>query len=85
MTSDAATLTVHYVVQFSAARSSGWETGRVAVITVRRGDDGPGTVTVNYATSDGAATAGQDYTATRGTLTFGPDEAEKSFTIPPPR
>ena len=28
------------------------------------------TVTVDYATSDGTATAGSDYTATSGTLTF---------------
>src|SRR5262245_175893 len=34
----------------------------------------PGVVTVDYTTSDGAATAGTDYVATSGTLTFQPGE-----------
>ena len=40
------------------------------------------TVTVDYATSDGTATAGQDYTATAGTLTFSPGETTKTITVP---
>ena len=36
------------------------------------------TVSVDYATSDATATAGQDYTATAGTLTFNPGDAAKS-------
>ena len=39
------------------------------------------TVTVDYATSDGTATAGQDYTATSGTLTFNPGDAAKSINV----
>ena len=39
------------------------------------------TVTVNYATSDGTATAGHDYTATSGTLTFNPGDAAKSINV----
>ena len=39
------------------------------------------TVTVDYATSDGTATAGHDYTATSGTLTFHPGDAAKSINV----
>ena len=41
-----------------------------------------GTVTVDYATSDGTATAGTDYTATSGTLSFAAGETEKSVSVP---
>jgi len=39
------------------------------------------TVTVDYATSDGTATAGADYTAASGTLTFAPGETTKTVTV----
>ena len=39
-------------------------------------------MTVDYATSDGTATAGSDYTDTHGTLTFAAGETSKTFTIP---
>jgi hypothetical protein len=38
--------------------------------------------TVDYATSDGTATAGQDYGETKGTLSFAPGELVKSLKIP---
>jgi Calx-beta domain len=39
------------------------------------------TVTVDYATSDGSATAGSDYTAASGTVTFRPGEKQKTIPI----
>ena len=39
------------------------------------------TVTVDYATSDGTATAGSDYTAATGTLTFAPGETAKTVSV----
>ena len=53
-----------------------------ATITVNRVDGAAGAVTVNFATSNGTATAGSDYTATAGTLTFLQGETSKTFLIP---
>jgi len=39
------------------------------------------TVSVDYATANGSATAGSDYTAASGTLTFRPGETEKDVSI----
>ena len=38
--------------------------------------------TVDYATSNGTATAGSDYTLTSGTLSFGPLETSKTVSVP---
>ena len=40
------------------------------------------TVTVDYATSDGTATAGEDYAATSGTLTFAPGDTTMTISVP---
>ena len=40
-----------------------------------------GTLTVDYATSDGTATAGEDYTATSGTLSFAAGESSKTIEV----
>ncbi|WP_236721502.1 Calx-beta domain-containing protein [Trichormus sp. NMC-1] len=40
------------------------------------------TITVNYATSNGTATAGSDYTSKTGTLTFNPGVTTQSIIIP---
>ena len=39
------------------------------------------TVTVDYATSDGTATAGSDYTAASGSLTFAPGDTSKNVSV----
>ena len=39
------------------------------------------TVTVDWATADDTATAGEDYTAASGTLTFGPGQTSKTVSI----
>ena len=39
-------------------------------------------MTVDYATSDGTATAGKDYTAEAGTLTFAAGETSKTVSMP---
>ena len=39
-------------------------------------------VSVDYATTNGTAKAGQDYTTTAGTIVFAPGEVLKSFTVP---
>lgn len=50
-------------------------------VAVTRTGDLSGTSTVNYATADGSAIAGQDYNATSGTVTFAPGESSKSFVV----
>ena len=58
------------------------ETAGIATITVQRLGDTTGAVAVNYATSNGTATAGLNYVATSGTLAFAPLEASKTISIP---
>ncbi|MCG6538005.1 MAG: S8 family serine peptidase, partial [Syntrophales bacterium LBB04] len=69
-------------VQFQSASSSGSEATTPAVITVTLSAASGLTVTVNYATSNGSATAGGDYTATSGTLTFNPGDTSKTISVP---
>ena len=73
---------VQGTLQFTAATFSAAEADGVIVVTVERvnGDDDP--VSVEYATSDGSAVAGEDYTAASGTLNWADDDAEpKSFMV----
>ena len=49
------------------------------VVTLSRAASG--TLTVDYATSDGTATAGEDYTATSGTLSFEAGESSKTIEV----
>jgi len=52
------------------------------LIGVLRGDDGDFPVTVDFATADSTALAGQDYTVTNGMLGFAAGERLKLVTIP---
>ncbi len=72
----------HGKLQFSSQTYSVSEDGGSSVISVTRIDGATGAVTVDYATSNGTATAGSDYTATSGTLTFSQGETSKTFSIP---
>ena len=43
--------------------------------------DGSDTITVNYPTSDGSATAGTAYTSAAGTLTFNPGDTNATIDV----
>jgi len=70
------------LLQFSAAKYTAREAVGSATITVRRLGRSTNQATVDYATSNGTATAGQDYTQTSGTLTFGPGVVSQTFAVP---
>src|SRR5687768_16394264 len=70
-------------ISFSDPTYSVSETGVTATILVKRAGDLSGSVTVDYSTADGTATAGDDYEAVSGTLFWADgDESVQSFTIP---
>jgi hypothetical protein len=70
------------VLQFGSATYNVNESGTNAAINVTRSGSSAGTVSVNYATSDGSATAGSDYTNTSGTLTFADGVTSQSLSVP---
>jgi hypothetical protein len=67
--------------QFSLSDFQVNENGGTATITVNRINGADGTVSVQYQTANGTATAGQDYTAANGTLTFNQGETSKTFQV----
>jgi hypothetical protein len=70
-------------LQFSLAKYTVSEAGGAATIAVKRSGGDYGAVSVQYATADGSATAGQDYTTASGTLSWAAgDTADKTFTVP---
>jgi sugar lactone lactonase YvrE len=69
-------------VQFNTDRVFATESSPTQTVRVSRTGDVSGSISVNFATSDGTATAGSDYTATSGTLNFGPGELSKDISIP---
>jgi hypothetical protein len=69
-------------LRFSATGYSVNEGTAIASISVLRTGGSDGTVTVNYATSNGSATAGADYSAASGTLSFAPGVTSRAFSVP---
>jgi sugar lactone lactonase YvrE len=69
-------------LQLSAPTFAVNEGAGSANILVTRTGGMSGAVSVNYATSNGTATAGSDYTTTSGTLSFAEGETTKSFSVP---
>ncbi len=70
------------VASFSAASYSASEGGASAHVTVNLSAPSTKTVTIQYASSDGTATAGSDYTAVSGTLTFAAGVTNQNFDVP---
>jgi hypothetical protein len=70
------------VVQFGATTISVREDLNTLTIPVNRVGGSSGSLTVNFATSNNTAIAGQDYTAVSGTLTFADGETSKSISLP---
>jgi predicted outer membrane repeat protein len=70
-------------MEFSPATYSVHRSDGIATVTVNRSGKLVDSITskVDYATSDGTATAGEDYVATNGTLEFAPGETTQTFDI----
>lgn len=70
------------VLGFNISDYSVSENATQAVITVERTGASVGTVTVDYTTMDGTATAGADYQESFGTLVFTNGQTIQTFTVP---
>ncbi|MDB6005462.1 MAG: hypothetical protein JWR15_2449, partial [Prosthecobacter sp.] len=69
-------------VMLTQSATTGAEAAGSIAVSITRTGGQEGSATVNYATSNGTATAGSDYTATTGTLSFAAGELVKTFSIP---
>jgi hypothetical protein len=69
-------------IQFSSASYLVTEGAGPAAATVRRVNDLDRIVTVDYATSDDTAIAGEDYVTTSGTITFAAGETDQIIWVP---
>ena len=69
------------LVHFESAAYVVGEAGRFARVSVTRSGDLSQEVSVDYSTSDGAASERTDYTTARGRLSFAPGEAVKTFDV----
>jgi len=69
------------MVQFSSATYSIGEGAGTATVVATLSSASAVSVTVDYATSDGTAEAGDDYTTASGTLSFAPGQTSQSFAV----
>jgi Calx-beta domain-containing protein/IPT/TIG domain-containing protein len=67
---------------FNSSTNGISEASSSLAVVVNRTNGTGGAVSVNYATANGTATAGNDYTAASGTLSFADGESSKSFFVP---
>lgn len=71
------------VLQFAQATYSVGEAGGNLVVSVTRTGGSAGAASIQYATTNGTATAGQDYNAASGTLNWADgDSSTKTFSLP---
>ena len=68
-------------IQFGASLFSVGEGAGSVTVTVTRSGDTSGAATVDFATSDGAATQSKDYEVASGTLSFAAGETSKMFSV----
>jgi hypothetical protein len=84
-TPSSATLTIvdnDRAFAFSSASYSVGEADGTATVTIERTGLTSGSDTVNFATSNGTATAGSDYTAVTQTVSFAAGETSKTVSVP---
>ena len=80
--SNANSATVRGLAALSVADSEATEAAGASIdFVVRLSRAASGTVTVDYATADGSATAGADYTAASGTLIFSSSQTSKTVSV----
>jgi hypothetical protein len=70
------------VLQFSASTYTVDENAGTVTVIVNRTGGSNGTVTVNYSTAPGSATAGDDFVTSSGVLIFGAGQTSAMFTVP---
>lgn len=70
------------LLQFAADAYTINEAAGSVVVEVKRLGGTTGSVAVQYATSNGTASAGSDYTASSGTLSFAAGQASRTISIP---
>ncbi len=70
-------------LRFSLGSYSVGEGGGPATVTVERVNGDDGTVSIQYSTTAGTATAGQDFTVVSGTLNWAADDGSpRTFSVP---